>query len=82
VAASGDTRRFYLLKLAWGAILQSKEEYALVLMCVKETGGQGEGCAMKRVEQTVFLQSSRLLLASLQEVSELWLISLGSAHCY
>lgn len=54
----------------------------LVLRCPEETGGWGEGCAMKRVEQTVFLQSSRPLLASLQEVLELYLVTLGSTHCY
>lgn len=80
--ASGATRRFCLLKRVWGAILQSKEEYALVLRCPEETGGQGEGCAMKRVEQTVFLQRSRPLLASLQEVLELCLVTLSSTHCY
>lgn len=72
------TTRFCLLRQVWGAILQSKEEYVLVLKCPEETDGQGKGCAMKRVEQTEFLQSSRLLLASLQELR---LISLSPTHC-
>lgn len=37
---------------------------------------------MKRVEQIVFLQSSRSLLASLQEVLELCLVILSPTHCY
>lgn len=53
----------------------------LVLMGPEETGGQGEGCAMKRVEQTVFLKSSSPLLASLQEELELCLVSLSPTHC-
>ena len=82
MAASGDTRRFCLLKQVWGAILQNREEYALVPACLEESGGQGKGCAMKKVEQTVFLQCSRPLLASLQEVLELCLISLSPTHHY
>lgn len=37
---------------------------------------------MKKVEQFLFLQTSRPLLASLQEMLELCLISLSPTHCY
>lgn len=48
----------------------------LVLMCLEETSGRGEGCAMKRVEQTMFLQNSRPLLG-LQEELKLHFVSLS-----
>lgn len=37
---------------------------------------------MKRVEQTMFLQSSRPLLARSQEVLELCLVSLNPINCH
>lgn len=60
----------------WGAILQSQEEQSLVLKC------QDKECAMKKVKQTMFLQSLQPLLAYLKEVLDLCLVNISPSNHY